>query len=136
MGRILGIDFGLARVGVAASDELGMLAHPVETITVGAGDPLARIAALVAELQVEAVVVGMPRNMDGSRGAAAEKASTFAASLRAQLPCPVHEWDERMSTLQAERALRETGRTAKTMRKVVDQAAAQVILQSWLDARP
>lgn len=136
MQPCLGIDLGDARVGVAISDSLGMLAHPVETIPVAKVAVLDRIANIVAERGVGTVVVGVPRNMDGSRGPAAEKAHDFIGQLRQKLTCPVVPWDERMSTLQAERALREAGRSAKRQREVIDQAAAQVILQSWLDSRP
>ncbi len=134
--RFLGIDPGDARVGVAVSDDLGMLAHPLETITVRTTPPLQRIAALVAERDVVAVVVGVPRNMDGSFGPAAEKSKKFIEALRALVSCRVIPWDERLTTVSAERALREAGRNAKSQRKVVDQAAAQIILQSWLDSQP
>jgi len=131
MDLSLGIDLGDARVGVAISDPLGMLAHPVETIPVASVPVIERIAGIVAERGVSTVIVGVPRNMDGSRGPAAEKASAFIEELRGRLNCKVLPWDERMSTLQAERALREAGRSAKKQRAVIDQAAAQVILQSW-----
>jgi len=134
MKRILGIDTGDARVGVAISDELGMLAHPVETIVVAKTNPFDRIAALVTDRSIEKVVVGMPRNMDGSSGPAAEKAQAFIATLREKVPCPVLPWDERLTTVSAQRAMREAGRNAKSQRAVIDQAAAQVILQGWLDA--
>lgn len=133
--RILGIDPGDARVGVAISDDLGLLAHPLETIAVAKADPIARIAALASERGVDAIVVGVPRNMDGSLGPAAEKARAFIEALRGAVNCPVIPWDERLTTMAAERALREAGRKAKDQRAVVDQAAAQILLQSWLDAQ-
>ena len=133
--RILGIDTGDARVGVAVSDELGMLAHPLETITVAKVNPLERIAALVAEKDVGAVIVGMPRNMDGSFGPAAEKAKAFIEALRLKVTCRVISWDERLTTVAAQRNLREAGRKAKDQRGVIDQAAAQIILQGWLDSQ-
>jgi putative Holliday junction resolvase len=136
MSRSLGIDFGDARVGVAISDELNFLAHPLETIDVRRVEVIPRIAALAAERGVDAVVVGMPRNMDGSRGPAAEKAQKFADALRDALPdCRVVTWDERLTTVSAQRSLREAGRKAHEQRGIIDQAAAQVILQSWLDAQ-
>jgi putative Holliday junction resolvase len=136
MSRSLGIDFGDARVGVAISDELNFLAHPLETIDVRRTEAIPRIAALAAERGVGTVVVGMPRNMDGSRGPAAEKAQKFADALQAALPdCRVVTWDERLTTVSAQRSLREAGRKAHEQRGVIDQAAAQVILQSWLDAQ-
>jgi putative holliday junction resolvase len=134
MKRFLGIDPGDARVGVAISDELGMLAHPLETIDVRKSDPVKRIAALVAEKAIIAVVVGVPRNMDGTFGPAAEKSRALIAALKGLVSCRVLPWDERLTTVSAERALREAGRKAKDQRKVVDQAAAQIILQSWMDS--
>jgi putative holliday junction resolvase len=125
MKRILGIDTGDARVGVAISDELGMLAHPLETIVTAKTKTHERIAELVADRSIEKVVVGMPRNMDGSFGPAAEKATAFIAALREKISCPVIAWDERLTTVSAQRALREAGRKAKNQRSVIDQAAAQ-----------
>ncbi|HVF71087.1 MAG TPA: Holliday junction resolvase RuvX [Chthoniobacterales bacterium] len=131
--RILGIDLGKARVGVAVSDELGMLAHPLETIPGGA-DVVGRIAAIVAEKNVERVVVGLPRHMNGSVGTGGSEALAFAGKLQARAGCVVTTWDERMTTIAATRALRESGRKARNSRGVVDQVAAQMILQSYLDA--
>ena len=131
MARALGIDPGAARVGIAISDELGMLAHPLETVL--SGKASARILELARERGVDVIVVGIARNMDGSYGTAADKGRELAASLRAG-GIRVVEWDERLSTIQAGRALREAGRSAKQQKDVIDQAAAQVILQAWLDA--
>jgi putative Holliday junction resolvase len=122
-------------VGVAISDELGFMAHPLETIDVRKTPALQRISALVTERDIETVVVGLPRNMDGSHGPASEKVSAFVAELRATLPCKVVTLDERLTTVSAQRSLREAGRKAKEQKNIVDQAAAQVILQSWLDAQ-
>jgi len=133
--RILGVDPGDARVGLALSDELGMLAHPLETIAVAKADPVARIAALVGEKGISAVVVGVARNMDGSFGPAAEKSRALIAQLKERLTCPVIAWDERLTTVSAQRALREAGRDARRQKAVIDQAAAQIILQGWLDAQ-
>jgi putative holliday junction resolvase len=133
--RVLGIDLGEARVGVALSDDLGLLAHPLETIDVSRRDPGARIAELADEKQVEAIIVGVPRNMDGSFGPAAVKAREFIGRLREGVGCKVIPWDERLTTVAAERALREAGRTAKKQRSVIDQAAAQILLQSWIDSQ-
>lgn len=132
--RILGIDTGEARVGVALSDDLGMLAHPLETINTAQTDPLDRITAIVEEKSVTVVVVGVPRNMDGSFGPAAEKARGFIEKLRERVSCRVVPWDERLTTVSAQRALREAGRKAKNQRAIIDQAAAQMILQGWLDS--
>ena len=133
--RVLGIDPGEARVGVAVSDDLGMLAHPLETIDVSKRDPCDRIAELVADKAAFAVIVGVPRNMDGSFGPAAEKARVLIEKLRSRVECKVIPWDERLTTVSAQRALREAGRKAKNQRSVIDQAAAQILLQSWIDSQ-
>jgi putative Holliday junction resolvase len=133
--RVLGIDPGEARVGVAVSDDLGILALPLETIDAGTTDPCDRIVEIVAEKAVSTIVVGVPRNMNGSFGAAAKKAQDLIAKLRLLVQCTVIGWDERLTTVSAQRALREAGRKAKAQRPVIDQVAAQILLQSWLDAQ-
>jgi putative Holliday junction resolvase len=133
--RVLGIDPGEVRVGVALSDDLGMLAHPLETINVSGRDPCDRIAELVMERAVRAVVVGVPRNMDGSFGPAAEKARSLIEKLRTRIACEVIPWDERLTTVSARQALRQAGRKEKNQRPVIDQVAAQILLQSWLDSQ-
>ena len=133
--RVLGIDPGEARVGVAVSDDLGMLAHPLETIDVSKRDPCDRIVELVAQKAACAVVVGVPRNMDGSFGPAAEKSRLLIEKLKSRVECKVVAWDERLTTVSAQRALREAGRKAKNQRSVIDQAAAQILLQSWMDSQ-
>ncbi len=135
MTRSLGIDHGDSRIGLAISDELGMLAHPLETITVKEGDPIARIASVVAEKNVGQIVIGLPRNMDGTSGPAAEKVRAFSERLRAKVACPIRLWDERLTTVAAQRALHDAGKNAKQSRAVIDQAAAQIILQGWLDSQ-
>ena len=131
--RILGIDLGRARIGVAVSDELGMLAHPVETIP-AKEDAAWRIAEIVREKNAERVVIGLPRHMNGSVGIGASEALAFAEKLRAIVGCEVITWDERMTTMAANRALRDSGQKARNSRGVVDQVAAQMILQGYLDA--
>jgi putative Holliday junction resolvase len=130
--RILGIDFGQARIGIAVSDELGMLAHPVETIP-ARGDAAQRIAEIVREKNAERVVIGMPRHMNGSVGEAARDALAFAEKLRTVLSCEVVTWDERLTTMAANRALRDSGQRTRNSRGFVDQVAAQMILQGYLD---
>jgi putative holliday junction resolvase len=130
--RILGVDFGRARIGIAVSDELGLLAHPVKTI------PASREAAkwigeIVREKNVERVVIGLPRHMNGSMGEAAREALAFAGKLRTLLPCEVVTWDERLTTVAANRALRDGGQKTRDSRNIVDQVAAQMILQGYLD---
>ena len=134
MNRILGIDVGEARIGLALSDELGMLAHPLETVNAREGNPLRHIAEVMAREKVTTVVIGLPRNMNGTYGPAAEKAREFAAKLQALAPCTVKFWDERLTTVAAQRQLHEAGRNAKTSREVIDQAAAALILQGYLDS--
>ena len=134
--RILGIDPGDVRMGLAISDELGMLAHPLETVPVGKADGVDRVAEIVAEKGVSVIVVGMPRNMDGSFGPAAEKAKALIEKLKAKVTCRVVPWDERLTTVSAQKQLQAAGRNAKQQRGIIDQAAAQIILQSWLDAQP
>ena len=134
--RVLGVDYGLARIGLAISDELGMLAHPVETVEARPLDTaVKRIAQVAAEKDVEAVVVGLPRNMSGASGAAAEEVNAFVARLRPMLHCKVILWDERLTTTAAHRALRGSGKKTRQTRGIVDQVAAQMILQGYLDSR-
>jgi putative Holliday junction resolvase len=136
MKRALGIDHGDARIGLAISDELGMLAHPLETIHLKqVTDPIAHIAAIVARDQIGMIVLGLPRNMDGTYGPAAAKVRAFAEKLRAAVPGEVKLWDERLTSVAAQRSLHEAGRTVKNSRDVIDQVAAQMILQGWLDAQ-
>ena len=132
--RILGVDYGRARIGVAISDELGMLAHPLETIPAARLETAAkRIAELVREKDVAAVVLGMPRHMTGEMGVAAAEVTVFADKLRPLLKCELVLWDERLTTTAANRALRDAGQKTRRTRGVVDQVAAQMILQGYLD---
>jgi putative holliday junction resolvase len=130
---ILGVDFGRARIGLAISDELQFLAHPLETVPV-TKDAVGRIAALVRERKIDKVIVGLPRRMRGDIGPAASEALTFVEKLRAVLTCEVVTWDERLSTVAANRALREAGKNSRATRGYIDQVAAQMILQSYLDS--
>jgi putative holliday junction resolvase len=132
MNPILGIDFGTARIGIAISDELQLLAHPLETIS-GGKNAVARITEIVREKKIDKVVAGVPRNMDGSFGAAADKALQFVEKLRAVVSCQVVTWDERLTTVAAHRELRAAGRKTRETRGYVDQVAAQMILQGYLD---
>lgn len=130
--RILGVDFGRARIGIAVSDELGMLAHPVKTIP-ASRDAAKQIAEIVREKNAERVVIGLPRHMNGSVGEAAGEALAFAGELRKLLSCEVVTWDERLTTIAANRALRDGGRKTRDSKNIVDQVAAQMILQGYLD---
>ncbi|MEQ3549808.1 Holliday junction resolvase RuvX [Pseudonocardia nematodicida] len=134
-GRRLGIDVGAVRVGVAMCDPDGILATPVETVArdLEGGADVRRIAELVAEHDVVGVVLGLPRNLRGQDGPAAEAARVFADALRAGLDVPVELTDERMTTVVAARQLSGRGVKGRKQRAVVDQAAAVQILQGWLD---
>jgi putative holliday junction resolvase len=134
MNPILALDFGRARIGAAISDELQLLAHPFETIPANE-QAVSRVAEIVREKKVDHVVAGIPRQMNGQIGAAATEALQFVEKLRAILPCPVVTWDERLTTVAAHRALRDAGKKTRDTRSYVDQVAAQMILQSYLDWR-
>jgi putative holliday junction resolvase len=132
--RVLGVDYGRARIGLAISDELGMLAHPLETIPAKNLESAAkRVAEIAREKEVERVVLGMPKHMNGAVGTAAEEVQAFANKLRPLLRCELLMWDERLTTTAAHRALRDSGRKTKQTRAIIDQVAAQMILQGYLD---
>src|SRR5712691_245647 len=134
MKPILAIDFGRARIGLAISDELQLLAHPLETIP-ATKDAVERIAAIVRDRKIDNVVVGIPRRMSGEIGQAAMETLKFVEKLRAVLACKIVTWDERLRTVAANRALREAGKKTRATRGYVDQVAAQMILQGYLDSR-
>jgi putative Holliday junction resolvase len=134
MNPILGLDLGRARIGAAISDELQLLAHPLETIPADKHAP-ARIAEIAREKNIDHIVVGIPRQMNGQIGAAATEALEFVEKLRGILPCTIVTWDERLTTIAAHRALREAGKKTRATRDYVDQVAAQMILQGYLDRR-
>ncbi len=140
-GVRLGVDVGDVRVGVASSDPSGLLATPVETVArdLEGGSDLDRVVGIVTDLSVMEVVIGLPRSLDGSEGPAAGKVRDWAQALRAALReasienTPVRLVDERLSTVDAHRGLRESGVAGRNHREVVDQAAAVLILQTALD---
>ncbi len=136
-GRVLGIDVGTVRVGVAMSDPTGVLASPLETLQRARnGADLDRLAALVVEHEVTEVVVGEPRHLSGASGASARDAGAYAEALAERIgDVPVYMIDERLSTVTAASSLRAAGRDSRDQRKVIDQAAAVVILQHFLDSR-
>lgn len=134
-GRVLGLDLGDARIGVAISDPGRRLAVPLGTVQTGAPHDVKAIAAMIREHGVTEVVVGHPRSMSGRAGPRARLAERFAEALEAGLGLPVHLQDERLSTVEAERALRAAGAGGRARRRAVDRSAATVILQAWLDAR-
>ncbi|MBM4155023.1 MAG: Holliday junction resolvase RuvX [Lentisphaerae bacterium] len=136
MPRILGLDPGTKRVGVALSDPTLLIASPH---TVLEAEPRSRLAAalkaLCREKEVDRIVVGLPLRMDGDEGPAAEKARAFAAWAGEALGLPVEFWDERLSTVTAQNALIEGGARREKRREVVDMIAAQIVLQHYLDSR-
>ncbi len=133
--RVLGIDVGTVRVGLAVSDETCTLASPVATIPNNSRTMWARIAREMEDRDVDRVVIGLPRRLDGSEGDASEHARQFAADLAERTGSPIELWDERFTTTIAERSLIESGVRRKRRREVIDAVAAAVLLQSWLDAR-
>ena len=135
-GRVLALDLGDVRIGVAISDPERRLAVPLGVVRTGAPADLKAIRSIVQENDVALVVVGDPVLLSGKRGDRSLKADGFASSLRAILQVPVELQDERLSTVEAERALRSAGASGREARRSVDQSAAAVILQSWLDAQP
>jgi len=133
--RILALDLGERRTGVALSDALGLLATPLTVLKGGRGETaLTAIVELVQQHRVERVVVGYPRSLSGDVGPQAQSVDRYVVQLSARLPdVPIILWDERLSTIQAERLIHETGRRVE--RERIDAAAAAVILQSYLDAQ-
>lgn len=135
-GRVLALDVGKARIGVAVSDPEGRVALPAGTIRVAGGpQDLRAVAALVERYDVAEVVVGHPLAMSGARGSAAREAERFVEGLRRVLRVPVRLHDERLTTVQAERDLLAAGASRRSRSRSVDQAAATIILQSYLDRR-
>jgi putative pre-16S rRNA nuclease len=135
MKRIMGIDYGSVRIGIALSDELQFLAHPAETVpATNQVTALERIVALAKEKNVERIVISLPRHMNGSLGESANQVSRFAESLRALVDCKIETWDERLSTVAAQRSLHAAGKSSRKTRAIIDQVAAQILLQSYLDS--
>jgi putative holliday junction resolvase len=133
-GRWLGVDYGDVRIGLALSDELALLAHPAATLP-NDGSTLANIRHLVNQRQVTGIVLGVPRNMNGTFGPSAEKAKKFGEELQKHLPDQrLIFWDERLTTAEAQRVLHGVGKNIKSSRPVLDQVAAQILLQSYLDS--
>jgi putative holliday junction resolvase len=135
MSRILALDYGTKRVGMALSDPTGFLATP---LPFAAATPVAKlfgiIKALIREKEVDQILVGLPRNMDGTYGPSARAAEEFARRLKEVVPIPIKMVDERLSTVEAGRRLREGGKKAAEQKGKIDSASAQIILQSFLDS--
>ncbi len=134
MPRILAVDWGERRIGLAVCDPTGTIASGLETLVVGsAAEGVRRVAAAVTDVEADSVVVGLPLLLSGERGAAAEAASAFAASLREATGLPVHEYDERLTSALATRRMHERGERPGGRGKArVDQDAAIALLESWL----
>jgi putative Holliday junction resolvase len=132
--RILGIDHGTRRIGIAISDELKMIAQPLEWLP---AEPVEnvweRLKTLLREKEVELILIGMPRNMDGTYGPAAQKVEAFISQLRQHLGVPVKTWDERLTSVQANRVLIQGNMRREKRKEKVDQMAAAILLQSYLD---
>lgn len=129
----LGVDYGDVRIGVAVTDPLGILPHPLETIDRRREDPLARLTSIVGQRGIRTVVVGLPLRMDGSEGDSARKVRAFASQLQSCLHrVPVVFQDETLTTATAAEKLREAGRNARQQKGLIDQAAAVEILKTWM----
>ena len=130
---ILAIDHGEARMGLAATDEFGIGAHPVETVDCRKGDPLERIIEIIAERKIRSVGLGLPLRMDGSEGRSSEKVRKFGAVLVSRLgEIPLAYFDERFTTVTASEKLRAAGKKAKNQKGIIDQAAALEILNDYI----
>lgn len=133
--RILALDHGTVRIGLALSDELKMIASPLEYLPAEPlQDFLERLQSLVREKEVEQIIVGMPRNMDGSYGPAAEKVLKFIEHLRTAVAVPIRVWDERLTSTQANRMLIQGNVRRQDRKQKVDKMAAAILLQSYLDS--
>lgn len=134
--RIIGIDYGDSRIGVAVSDPFGWTAQGLETIRWkdDLKKPIERIREIVEEYNAERVVVGFPKNMNGTVGTRAEKTQEFIDMLSLVLKVDVIKWDERLTTVAANRTMRETGVKTSKKKEIVDQIAATYILQGYLDS--
>ena len=130
---VLAIDHGEARIGLAATDELGIAVHPAGTIVVSENDPLSRITEICTERRVKQLVLGLPLRTDGSEGNSAAKVRAFGERLKQALPeIPLVYSDERFTTMSASNKLREAGKSARSQKDIIDQSAAMEILNDWL----
>jgi putative holliday junction resolvase len=134
VSRSLGIDFGTRRIGLALSDPTGTLASPLPFLeNNGAQEVVSRLKELVATREIETIVVGLPRNMDGTYGASAEKVRSFVAQIQPHISAKILTQDERLTTSQASRDLAQMGLSQKELRQKVDSSSATLILQQFLD---
>ena len=134
--RILSLDHGTVRIGVAVSDEMKIIATPLEFIPTEPFDKaLARLQQLIHEKEVELILIGMPRNMDGTYGPATEKVKEFIANLQPHITTPIKTWDERLTSAQANRVMIQSNVRRDQRKQNVDAMAAAILLQSYLDAQ-
>lgn len=134
--RIMGLDIGRKTIGVAISDELGLTAQGLKTIIrKEIEEEFLEIRNLIARYQIEKIVVGLPKNMDGSLGKQAEMVFLWIEELRKRIPIPVVVWDERLSTVEATKTLLQADLSRAKRKKVIDQLAASIILQGYLDRK-
>ena len=137
MSRSLGIDFGTRRIGLALSDPTGTLASPLPFLeNTGPQKVTAALRKLIQSHEIQTLVIGLPRNMDGTHGPAAQKVRDFIAQIQPHLPVPIIALDERLTTAQASRDLSRMGLSQKELRKKVDSSSAALILQQFLDRFP
>jgi putative holliday junction resolvase len=135
-GRILGLDVGSRRIGIAVSDPLGITAQGLETLQRrNKRTDLAALERVIQEYAVKEIVVGLPLRMSGAEGTQSDKMQVFAAELRKRFGLPVHMWDERLTSAEANRLLRETELSIEKRAKAVDRMAAILILQGWMESR-
>ncbi|MEM9081122.1 MAG: Holliday junction resolvase RuvX [Verrucomicrobiota bacterium] len=133
MHPILAIDYGDARIGLAATDDLAIAAHPVETIHLASTEPLHRLREIIAQRQIKTLLLGLPLRLDGSEGTSAQKVRAFGHQLQNQFPdLPLHYHDETFSTSTASAKLHQAGKNTRKQKAIIDQAAALEILQSYL----
>lgn len=133
--RILAIDHGTKRIGIAVSDAMKVIAQPLEYIPAEPfADFLSRLKELLREKEVELILVGMPRNMDGSYGPAALKVQEFVAALKSAVTVPIQTWDERLTSAQANRFLLQGNVRRDKRKEKVDKTAAAILLQGYLDS--
>lgn len=135
MSRFLGLDYGTKRIGVAISDPTFTLASPLPYLDATPFTKvIGKLKEIIREKEVSQIIIGIPRNMDGSYGPASDNAKEFALRLKEMLTVPVKAVDERLSTVEASRRLHESGKKSKEQRAVIDSSSAVIILQSYLDS--
>jgi putative holliday junction resolvase len=135
LGRVLAVDVGSVRVGIALSDPTATIAQPFEVIDRRSVDPARRIAQLVTDQEVERIVIGRPLRLDGTSGDAVKEAERLGQRIARVVAVPIEYWDERLTTVQAEHDMVNAGMRRNERRERVDKVAAALILQSYLDAR-